>query len=737
MDILFSDDPQFRRVQYKKLSDNVREWQQEISAIVAERLPDSLDLSTEVVFQNVDDEKGYAQGTAVATDPATGQSIGIPLVVKSWHLAPLDLFIKDKKVFPLTDTNLAKAMFQGSMGAGLATQKPPPNMADDVFSDARNPPLGGKYSYSAPFSMLKHIEGTLGAEDIRLLKEAVAKNPGLLASYHRRGTFDVLNKYAAAQPNDQDRINRDRTMALFTVKKDGPDAYRLYSAPDEVYDPVMVATDRQGLKDLLDMRKSELWDTQVDPLANLDQYGHFTLEPPKPVYGLPVDGPSGNGVDGSGSYGADLGPHRNPWVFDPLQDDRVVREIGSFGRYAVRDRDGVLAKGWVVPNVVNFDGKPLPTKLFLGKALAAIQGRVAGIPLPDDADVNLEEDRPDTGKIGTLVYREGDRVLATAPFQVTSVTVYKNLKSLGVVDYKGNPANLIMSPNVDGVVKLTDQNPELGPLMGPKSNYLVSAKLRFIRMPRLCPVSESAEDFKKVILEHMDQNPVKVAASNGKYVFRNSQIAKYAKATQGVRKHASAGGVRKAAFDFNALDRVEAEFLLRSWGLEQEKTAALLDGVKDRIFLEVHGLRMPPLPGVVKTASPAFKKFVTSIKSPIEDVVKIAASIEDAQTVDSILGLGFVNEQNTSRFASAVPMLWESVHMLAKLLLASRLGYDDIPEESARSALEHLQRIIDGLKRLQMKSSQEKQASVTRSKARTSHLGGRIMGGLSPVGVAR
>lgn len=736
MDILFSDDPQFRRVQYKKLSDNVREWQQEISAIVSEKLPDSLDLSVQVVFQNVDDEKGYAQGSAVAEDPATGKSIGIPIIVKSWHLAPLDLFISEKKIFPLNDTNLAKAMFQGSMGTGLASKKPPPNMADDAFSDARNPPLGGKYSYSAPFSMMKTLEGTLGAKDIELLKEAVSKNPGLLASYYRRGTYEVLNKYAASEPTDQSRINRDRAMAIFTIKKDGPDAYRLYSAPDEVYDPVMVSTDRQGMKNLLEMRRSELWDVQVDPLTNLDQYGHFTLEPPKPVYGLPVDGPTGDGVDGSGSYGAELGPRRNPWVFDPLQDDRVVREIGSFGRYAVRDVDGVLAKGWVVPNVVDFDGKPLPTKLFLGKALAAIQGRLAGIPLSDDADVDLVEDRPDTGKIGTLVYREGDRVLATAPFQVTAVTVYKNLKSLCVVDYKGNHAYLIMSPSVDGIVKLKGDNPEMGPLMGPKNNYVVSCKMRFIRMPRLCQVSESPGDFNRVSMEHMDVNPIKVAASNGKYTFRGGKIAKYASAQNGATKVASHGGLRKAAFDFNALERHEAEFLLRSWGLPQEKTAGVLDGVRDRVYLEVHHLNLPPVPSMQKSASPAFRKFVSSIKPPMEDLVKIAASIEDAQTVDSILGLGFVNEQNTTRFASSVPMLWETSHVLAKLLLASRLGYEDIPEENVRAALDHVQKIIDGLKRLQMKSTQEKQASISRPK-RPNHIGGRVLHSRASIGVAR
>ena len=134
MENLFSEDPQFRRVQYKKLSDNVREWQQEISALIAEKLPKDLGLDVAVVFQDVDDEKGYAVGTAIAKDGSSSKSIGIPIVVKAWHLAPIDLFFSESKLYPLTDDNVAKVFYQSSLGAGVASKKPPPNMADDVFA---------------------------------------------------------------------------------------------------------------------------------------------------------------------------------------------------------------------------------------------------------------------------------------------------------------------------------------------------------------------------------------------------------------------------------------------------------------------------------------------------------------------------------------------------------------------------------------------------------------------------
>ena len=730
MENLFSEDPQFRRVQYKKLSDNVREWQQEISALVAERLPNDLGLSVTMVFQNVNEEKGYAVGTAIAKEGDSGKQIGIPIVVKAWHLAPIDLFFSEGKLYPLSNDNIAKIFYQNSLGAGLATQKPPPHMADDVFSDSRQPPLGGKYSYSSSFSMIDMLSGTLDPKDVSLLKQAVAATPALLASYHRRGTFDVISKYAAEdkpeKPGPQDKINKDRAAAMFTIKKDGPDAYRLYSAPDEVYDPGMVTTDRQGLRSWLDMRKSELWDYENDPLHAVDQYGHFTLEPPKTPYGAECDGPAGNGVDGSGGYASALGKHRSAWVFDPLQDDRTVSTISTFGRYAVRDRDGVIAKGWVIPNVVSFDGAPLPTKLFLGKALSAIQGRIAGIPLyNDDEDVGLKPDRADTGKIGTLVYREGERVMATCPFQVTAVTVYKNLRSLAVCDYKGNSANLILSPNVNGIVRVADnQRSDLGPLCGTGKNYIVSAKMFFVRMPRLCPVSENPEDFKRVALEHLDMNPIKVAQANGRFIFRGGKIAKYA----------SAGG----RFDFNHLAPHEAEFLLRSWGLDHEKTAEVLDGTKRYIHLEVHHLNFPPLPQEIKVASNKYLgRFVEAIKAPIPDLVKIAANLEDAQSVDSILGLGFINEENVKRFASAKPMLWEVSHMLAKLLLASRMGMEDIPEEAARAALMHLQRVIEGLGRLKMMEEHGVKTSSAKKPSMQRFVGGRLSSAAVPIGFAR
>jgi hypothetical protein len=728
MDNLFSEDPLFRRVQYKKLSDNVREWQYEIAGLVAERLPKNMGLNVTVVFQTVNDEKGYAQGVALAKNADGRNSIAIPLIVKSWHLAPIDLFFKGNKLYHLTEENIARVFFDSSVGASLAPKRRPVNLADDTFAEMRNPPLGGKYSYSTPISEL--VKGTLGVEDIRMLKAAAMANPNAVAAIYRKGSNEPLDKLAAEKPkvSEQDELNKERTLGIFTAKKDGPGAYRLYSSTDEVFDPVIISTDRQGLKHFLDMRKAEFDDIDGDPMTCVDRYGHFTKEPPKSPYGEDVDGPAGKNQ---------LGPRKNPWVFDPRQDDRVVKTIETFGRYGVRDVDGVLAKGWVMPNVVDFDGNAKPMKLFLSKSLASIQGRVAGIPMPDNHDTFIQADSPETGKLGTMVYRDGKRVLATVPFQVTNVTVYKGCRGIGIIDYKGNQANLILSPNVEGIVRMTDgHKSDMGPLVGPGANYIVSAKMFFVRIPRLCDVSSTPEEFKRIALPHMDNNPIKIAMVNGRYLFRGGHINTYRNAG-GRSLTKESGAVKRVSFDFDSLSRHEADFLLSNWGLDKVGREEVLNKVASRIQLEVHHLNFKPIPSFEKKASAKqeLDKYARSLRPDMSELVKIAASFEDAAPVDTILSLGFINADNIGRFASAIENLQETGQLVAKLLLASRLGMVEIPEESARTAMIHIDKIVEGLRRLKMRGEEEEKTASPRNLR--GHIGGRLMAQTASYGFVR
>jgi hypothetical protein len=223
--------------------------------------------------------------------------------------------------------------------------------------------------------------------------------------------------------------------------------------------------------------------------------------------------------------------------------------------------------------------------------------------------------------------------------------------------------------------------------------------------------------------------------ANGRYVFRSSNLDKYAgvaraakaaKAAMGAVEGKSLkqlaaskvkGTLTKAGFDYSSLGRHEAAFLLGVFGLGHQKVAEVLDQAKNRIVVEVHHLKYPELPSQNKTAS-ALAGYVRSLKDDVREIVKRAAVLEDASSVDTVLSLAFMNEENIARFAAAKPMLEEVSSVLAKLLLASRLGADDIPEESVRSALGHLQKVIDGLGKLKERGEYEEKTSGAKLAAR-------------------
>lgn len=81
---------------------------------------------------------------------------------------------------------------------------------------------------------------------------------------------------------------------------------------------------------------------------------------------------------------------------------------------------------------------------------------------------------------------------------------------------------------------------------------------------------------------------------------------------------------------------------------------------------------------------------------------KIAAEVgedEAKSTVDAILGLNFVNDENLYKFVEKTEILEDALDILSKLLLASRLGLD-IEQAPLRTAMFSMDEIVRQLKNL-------------------------------------
>lgn len=90
-------------------------------------------------------------------------------------------------------------------------------------------------------------------------------------------------------------------------------------------------------------------------------------------------------------------------------------------------------------------------------------------------------------------------------------------------------------------------------------------------------------------------------------------------------------------------------------------------------------------------------ELIASIGMPLDKAIKLAAAIGSPDAVDSVLGTGFLTEDNISEFFGLSGQFEETVEKLARLLYAIRIGFPG--DESATGvAMKSLQRVTDRLR---------------------------------------
>ena len=101
--------------------------------------------------------------------------------------------------------------------------------------------------------------------------------------------------------------------------------------------------------------------------------------------------------------------------------------------------------------------------------------------------------------------------------------------------------------------------------------------------------------------------------------------------------------------------------------------------------------------GVYEAFPVKARELIADIGMPLDKALKLAAAIGSPDAVDSVLGTGFLTEDNLSEFFGLSGQFEETVEKLARLLYAIRLGFPG--DESATSvAMKSLQRVTDRLR---------------------------------------
>jgi hypothetical protein len=170
---------------------------------------------------------------------------------------------------------------------------------------------------------------------------------------------------------------------------------------------------------------------------------------------------------------------------------------------------------------------------------------------------------------------------------------------------------------------------------------------------------------------------------------------------KGAQKYAQALG-----WDQTNLSAAKTGFFLGSLGCSQEKVAEILKKAGRNGHANVHGLKTPPLASEKTAARKSTVAKAEKLAGLLRrDLLKEASYIDNAQTVDALLALNFVNPDNIAKFVGKIPQLKAAISALASCLLASRIGLKEIPEEATATAMHRMIEVVDGLEKL--RSAQE------------------------------
>jgi hypothetical protein len=334
-------------------------------------------------------------------------------------------------------------------------------------------------------------------------------------------------------------------------------------------------------------------------------------------------------------------------------EDDEYKSVEEFGEYKVQDIEDTDLLGWVLP-LHSFKNQPLPVYLFTNGSCWAYQEKISGSKV--GMGNNLPKHTP--SGFGFFYSAKDGKIQAFEPVEVgTSSGTQLQCSSMD-----GQPLTLELT-EVDAPTPMGENAFAL-----PKWFSFMSLSGEQTNL------KESGAEIQKIAELRAYENFV--------------ELSKFGHDLYAIRG------------DFNKenLDRDEAEFYLTHLGFDGSEKLSEID-LPGRYKMKLAGAFIP------KKEKIAAKQELTLPKLPLENIVKIASTFQDEDTVDKILSLGVINPDNVHKFIAYLPAFIDIQGKLSDLLFASRCGLNPVPEENVQLGLGHVSKVIEGLKNLKERES--------------------------------
>lgn len=705
-----------------RLPEDPNRWPMEILQELFKQVPYIADFEPHVEMDRADGEKGYGFGhieisnqteAPAGSSPDQLQAAGIrgvrvPVVIREGMLQPLDLIVtSESKVLPLTEPRLRQAIFRPQAFDVTARTPGDQSMIGQLYPPYRqNYGMGGggiamSTGIGKQSSAKSQLEQYLEREHLneknaaaiddyfsghnirhgRLGKQAttyeLGDGEGRSAAFLSK-TSSALKKTASLLSAILPTINvSDYETFIDTIAKPGIQAAFTKNAAATM--PAMKALLEYDITANAPSKVASAFDSLIAPsvvqISRNPGVG-YTVKAASHLYWDPVvqDISPREAIQRFGSkvvLAADLnGAVTIGQGADTKTEEPAPSKAGpvtKYGLYKVYDDQGNEHIGAVIPNLIDIDGVALPLALFTNGTVATVQTDICGECAGDAHDLPSSLQM---GGRGFFFKHDGDKMLATIPLTCQSST-----------SMPGEPMDC-QCETFDGRPIVVSQQPNIQTLMPIDGKLLVPMDWKWSSLDKTQAVDLAGgeDDIGKEAAVREYLGSVTIRSGGTTFDLDGPAISKLAEQ------------------DRRALDVNATLFTLVGLGVHPDHAIAKMGSAltgKASVLVKVGRILTPASAARAEAVEKAASAVIPNLR---RNLVKEAAFMPDPTAVDTVLSLGFVNPENLSTFVAYLPEIDEAQQHLCEILLAARLGMNEVPVGALEKAIKSTEEVIEGLK---------------------------------------
>ncbi len=724
MNNLFLDKTEFEKSAMVTYMDkNPAKWSKEIITHFLSQYPHLQNQAMLVDFKRKEASKGYAVGSL----KFAGASV--PVIIKQWQLAPMDVIMIGEDTFPLTPRTLNQLMTKPEPFKGVAMSEPKGSLAlfgstDLQFTPEPSAGMGGYHKYASFIDSIENVD----AKAIQAIINKVEGDEVIKQAFKRNGTYDVIEKLAAKQPGTLrdalDSVVRGLDVDRQLTIRDARGNYFVKQANSRInYTWTVPVTQSEAEEFKMKTAASFEKQASVEPATNEyevigKQDAYLAITETGDAYITNGDATKtaatfdlGSNTPGIGDKGAWVIGNKATLPFEVIGISKTAKESKA-NAYEFISGTGAL---YLRP-----DGAWLSD-------VGGVVTKTAEAFEPEGSDLHV-------GDHG--VWLIGSKV--SRPFEVVGMQKNAEIGQFEIQAWTGleKLAYYPIRPHSDNFKAHELYN----------DSFYVPGNAKFIKLgEELREVLEIAK-IQREGVESGSPAALEVVGWDGQvktayYLVDDSQgtdIAEHDMYTSAFYVPTSASFVKIGAFSQSK--PVSEEVIHRSAHAVGRDTAGLyyVDGPEfekygqvrdlsrnDTIWALVHcNVEQAEIEKAAKLVKGGTLKLASSVAAPVnikdiadeveadyeketakigvltKDLVKEASELSSKGSVDAVLSLGLLKKGNVLEFTTLIPQYEMAMSDLAKLLVTTRLGLTQLPEGAVKTAMLSLSEVVGTLKQI-------------------------------------